>query len=596
MSLGTAPFLRASHWLRRPVAVALASGCVALVLSGLAVLFTSSIREQALSHHHADLAMQATLLALYVRDVPAEERPAALRRFHGALGEHADTVLGLLDGQGHVIAQYPDRPPLQGLAAALADRDHAGTTRVDPGHLGDEVERLAAHAYMPVTAGAMAASGPPGMAVVAVPEIEVSGATRRDQLIVIAAAVALAVIIGILGGLLARKARAAQEAAEQLGRREVELRQLFDHATEGIYRSALNGRILRASPAMARMHGYDDESHMMALRDTDRRPWFIDPERARVFFETLLRDGVVRGFESEVCRRHTGERFWAMENAWLVRDAEGNPTFFEGTVQDVTERRTVETNLRRAQADAEQSSRTKSSFLANMSHELRTPLNAIIGFSEVLEAGIAGPLTPRQAEYVGDVLTSGRHLLEVINDILDLSKIEAGHLDLAEQHLDLEELLEDCTAMLQPLAARKGIAVVTPHQGDPTQAGPSLLADQHRLRQMLLNLLSNAIKFTDPGGRVTLGWHRRGDGGLSLAVSDTGQGMSAEEVEVALIPFRQVDAALSRRHEGTGLGLPLVKILVERHGGTLEIESVKDRGTCVTLNFPAWRSQPDKAA
>ena len=254
---------------------------------------------------------------------------------------------------------------------------------------------------------------------------------------------------------------------------------------------------------------------------------------------------------------------------------------------------TANGDLVRAHAEAEAASRAKSEFLANMSHELRTPLNAIIGFAEVIERETFGPASARYREYASDIHGSGRHLLQVINDILDLAKVEAGQMLLHEVRLDPALVMQGCVRLIKPRAAKTNVRLYTAF--DPNL--PVLLADEARLRQIALNLLSNAVKFTKPGGRVSISTGLDTAGEITIAVADTGIGMTPDEVRIALEPFRQVTSSLSRSNEGTGLGLPLTKTLVELHGGRLDITSVPGRGTTVTVIFPPSRSlaQPAEA-
>jgi signal transduction histidine kinase len=236
-------------------------------------------------------------------------------------------------------------------------------------------------------------------------------------------------------------------------------------------------------------------------------------------------------------------------------------------------------------ARAESASQMKSEFLANISHELRTPLNAIIGFSDVLAQKYFGPLTAKQDEYVNDISQSGRHLLALINDILDMTKVETGKLELRDDRIDASSMIESCMPLVRQWASEAGITLLAELPSDL----PPLRADELRVRQILLNLLSNAIKFTAAGGHVTVGASRHESGGIAFSVIDTGIGMSADEIELAMMPFRQVDNSLSRKYEGTGLGLPLVKALVELHGGRLQLRSMPKIGTTVTAIFPGQR-------
>ena len=243
-----------------------------------------------------------------------------------------------------------------------------------------------------------------------------------------------------------------------------------------------------------------------------------------------------------------------------------------------------EAQLRSALASAQQANEAKSNFLALMSHELRTPLNAIIGFSEVLSSELFGPhITPRYLDYSKDIHGAGNHLLALINDILDLSKSEAGKMEIYAEEISVEELFADCKRLIASRAASQSINLQSEINGHDLR----LYVDKLRVKQILLNLLTNAVKFTPAGGWVILSASARDDGGVCLSVADTGIGMSPESIPLALEPFRQIDSPMSRTVEGTGLGLSLVKTLVEQHGGTLEIESALDKGTTVRVNFPA---------
>jgi len=262
------------------------------------------------------------------------------------------------------------------------------------------------------------------------------------------------------------------------------------------------------------------------------------------------------------------------------------------TRRDFRRRRLLEEQTRRAGELAEAATAAnsaKSRFLAMMSHELRTPLNAIIGFSEIIKSEMFGPVGDnRYCEYAGDIDQSGRHLLAIINDLLDLSKAEAEHLQLLEQHIDMHDTPQAALAMVRNTEAGADKHFIVDVAADL----PHLWADGQRVQQMLLNLLSNACKFTDADGEIRV-YGRLDNGGIEVGVADSGIGIAAEDIERVLSPFVQVDSLYSRRYEGTGLGLPLVKALIELHGGRLQVESEVGAGTDVRLIFPPYRTKPD---
>jgi len=260
---------------------------------------------------------------------------------------------------------------------------------------------------------------------------------------------------------------------------------------------------------------------------------------------------------------------------------------------DITERKAAEAKMDQARLQAELANRAKGDFLANMSHELRTPLNAIIGFSEVLATEVLGPVADqRQLEYIKDIHSSGLLLLSIINDVLDMSKIEAGKLELAKERVIVQSVITEAVRMVSERARTAKVRLVT--SLPPGDLG--VWGDERAIKQIMLNLLSNAVKFSLEGNRVNIRASLAGEDHLLLEVEDYGIGMSPEEIERALQPFGQAKAATTRTHGGTGLGLPIAKGLAEAHGGTLVIESRPEKGTLVRVVLPTTPEAARKPA
>ncbi|GHF20938.1 hypothetical protein GCM10017044_14820 [Kordiimonas sediminis] len=253
--------------------------------------------------------------------------------------------------------------------------------------------------------------------------------------------------------------------------------------------------------------------------------------------------------------------------------------------RDITDELTQAQELKRSRDSADLANRAKSEFLANMSHELRTPLNAILGFAEILRDEIFGPIgSDRYKDYASDIYNSGSHLLEIINDILDLSKVEAGRMDTQIRWIEPQEAIESCLSFIHQRALQGGLVLTSDIDEDM-----ELEADERLFKQICLNLMSNAVKFTEPGGEVSVRLKPSASGGAILCVQDTGIGMTPEELKIAKRPFGQIDNALSRSQEGSGLGLPLVSSFAERLKATFVIDSTPGQGTRVSIMFP-----PDK--
>lgn len=242
--------------------------------------------------------------------------------------------------------------------------------------------------------------------------------------------------------------------------------------------------------------------------------------------------------------------------------------------------------LEEARDHAEQASRAKSEFLANRSHELRTPLNAILGFSDIIRSEILGPLgCERYRDYAGDIALSGEHLLDLINDVLDVSKVEAGKMELHESVVSVEETIRRSLRMIDERADRDQVRI----DCDLPQGLPAVQTDEHKLRQILVNILSNAVKFTPSAGRIAVSATAHTAIGLRITIADTGIGIDPSQISKVLEPFGQVEGGLRRKYNGTGLGLPLAKALAELHGGRLALSSEATRGTRVSILLPARR-------
>lgn len=404
---------------------------------------------------------------------------------------------------------------------------------------------------------------------------------RRKALIVSISVAGLIAVAGLLGRRslieLKRRNRAEQMVAES----ERRYRLLADNSTDAIVVADVSGMLLYVSPACRTLYGYEPEELVGRAMTEGVHPNDVNQV-------TLCMTRILAGEDPvmTVSRklRKDGTYIWTEGNARLVTDpATGNPTILS-VVRDISERKATEEALERARDQAEAGSRAKSKFLANMSHELRTPLNAVIGFSEIIERATFGPLgNERYREYATDIRESGQHLLDMINDVLDHAKAEADHLTLDEDTVDIGGVIDFAVRMLIPRADRAGIALTT-----FVAPGISVRGDERRLRQIMLNLLTNAIKFTPAEGRIAVTASFANGGDLVLAVEDNGIGIAEEDQVRIFEPFHGVRPSDSNQ-EGTGLGLPLTKRLVELHGGVLELRSTLGAGTTMRIRIPASR-------
>jgi len=377
-----------------------------------------------------------------------------------------------------------------------------------------------------------------------------------------------------------------KRTTEALRRSETRFAGIIDIAPEGIISISDDGTIRLYNRGAEAIFGYRPEEVVGQPLD------ILLPEAKRECHARFIAAFAESGEQSRLMSRRgeitgrckDGHEFPA--EASISKLDLGEETIFTVMLRDVSDIKRSERALQRALDEAEIANRAKSEFLANMSHELRTPLNAIIGFSELIETQAFGEIgNARYTEYAGDIRDSGQHLLALINDILDLSKIEAGRMDLVEERMVVGEVIEASMRIIRERAQAARLKLVA----EIPDNMPTLFADERAIKQILLNLLSNAVKFTEPGGTVTIAAHVAPAGEIAFTVADTGVGMTAMEIKKALSPFGQVDSSLARKHEGTGLGLPLARSMTEVHGGTFAIESEEGKGTTATVTMPAER-------
>jgi PAS domain S-box-containing protein len=362
---------------------------------------------------------------------------------------------------------------------------------------------------------------------------------------------------------------------------EEKYRSIFEQSSDGIFQNTPEGRFLSANPALARMLGFDSPEELISGRVDIERQGYVDPALRDKFKKTLEENGFVTGFEYEVYRKD-GAKIWVAESSRIVRDAEGRALYYEGSVQEITQRKRAEEELLLAKEAAEAANRSKSEFLANMSHEIRTPMNGIIGMTEL---ALETTLNREQREYLGMVKSSAHSLLGLINDILDFSKIEAGKLEL--ESIDFS--LRDCIGgMLKPLGLRADQKSLELVADIPDDVPDHLIGDPLRLRQILINLTANAIKFTEHGEVVVSVSTQsiiNGESELHFSVSDTGIGIPQEKQAAIFEAFAQADGSTTRTYGGTGLGLSIASQLIQKMHGRIWIESKVGEGT--TFHFTA---------
>lgn len=359
------------------------------------------------------------------------------------------------------------------------------------------------------------------------------------------------------------------------------------HAVEqcsvGIVITDVDGIIEYVNPKTLAMSGYDEEE-VMGKTSSIFKSGHMPLATYQNLWGTIQKGGLWNG--EIVNKAKNGRFYWENVSISPVLDNAGEIAHFIAIKEDVTDRKRTETELFTARQQAEAANNAKSMFLASMSHELRTPLNAIIGFSEAMKMQILGPLDhQRYLEYSGDIFESAQHLRHLIDDILDLSKVESGKQSIQDQEISIPSMAHTCLSLINVMASKSEITV----DEDIEHGIPLLKADERMVRQIVLNLLSNAVKFTPRYGRVVFRTFIAEDSSMVMEVIDNGIGISKSNHEKVLLAFGQVDDDLTHTQKGTGLGLPLSRHLMELHGGQLHLESEIREGTTVRLRFPPER-------
>jgi len=395
-------------------------------------------------------------------------------------------------------------------------------------------------------------------------------------------------MVGMIAVILENRAQTEHLKEEIESRKEAEmkLRKLtsaVEQSPNVVIITDLKGIIEYVNPRFEQLTGYS-EAEALGRNVSLLKSGETSKETYQNLWQTIMSGHRWHGDLKD--KRRDGSTFWASVSISPIWDDGGEISHFVSMHEDITHRKLAEDKIKKAMTQAQTANRAKSELLANMSHELRTPLNAIIGFSNTIKSEIFGPIqNPRYADYTGDILTSAEHLLELINDILDVSAIEAGKIDLQEESLVIPEIVQSCLRLIEPRAFGGDVILKT----ELPEGLPAVWGDERRLKQSLINLLTNAVKFTPEGGTVTVAAKWEPGGALEIAVSDTGVGMTKKDLVKAMSQFGQVDSGLNRKHEGTGLGLPLVQGLIELHDGEFHLDSKKGQGTTARIVLPASR-------
>ncbi|ALJ34394.1 PAS domain S-box protein [Azospirillum brasilense] len=429
------------------------------------------------------------------------------------------------------------------------------------------------------------------------PKAEALGEWKRDSAVWIAMGLAMSVVIALLTWYVERQQSRREQDQNRLERASRRIRGILESMVDAVVTIDSHGIIETFNPAAERMFGYAEaevvgQSVNILLPEGFR----AGHDRSMAGYRPNAGSRIIGNDREVLALRRDGGTFPINLAVSALRlggpdgesglEEKGAPRrVFVGVIRDITKRRQQEAELLASKSQAEMANRAKSDFLANMSHELRTPLNAIIGFSEILDSEFFGKLNDRQKSCAKDIHDSGKHLLDIVNAVLDMSKIEAGRYELSEEVIDPCEAVAQCLTMVRDRATDSGVDLRNGVSGGL----PAIWVDRRAFKQVLLNLLSNAVKFTPEGGSVTLAARVEEDGALALSVADTGIGIPREFMDHLFQPFRQADNSASRQFEGTGLGLSISKNFMELHGGSLTCASTLGAGTTMTLRLPAER-------
>jgi len=379
-----------------------------------------------------------------------------------------------------------------------------------------------------------------------------------------------------------KKAELAHDSAEK------QYREMFENALNGIYQATPEGKFLSVNQAFADILGYADPEDMKEAINSIRDQIYVDPHERAVLELQVAQHGKVFGVEHQVCKKD-GSVIWVLENLRAVYGNDDEVKHFEGNLWDVTSRRAADEALRTAKLEAELTSRARIEFMANMSHELRTPLNAVIGFSEIIRNEVMGPIGQDvYKEYAQDIHDSGKQLLNIINDILELSQIEIGDRELKEKSFPMARIIQSVLSLLDHKIKEGKLRINISVPEDL----PNIFAEELAMKQVMMNVVSNCVKFTPAGGKIGINVSIDPEEHMMVEITDTGVGMSEEQLAKALQPFGQVETELDRDTSGTGLGLSIVQALVELHKGRFMIASQKDKGTTVKMVFPKERVVP----